>query len=194
MAVQYHVYANDHAGGPVDYTAAVATVAGLTWTSGALAAGSDTLYAVRAYDTVSGLEESNVDAVVEIQLDASRIDVTRRPGSPANLTGRTTAAGGCRVEWTYSPLAGGAAPTQFRVYRTAGTVVNFAASPTTTVPYSAGQSSFHADLTGLTDGATYAIGVRAANAYAADTNTAQVLVIGDTTGPLAVDGLAAALV
>lgn len=193
MATQYHVYSNDHAGGPVDYTTPVATVAGLTWTSGALSAGSDSLYAVRAFDTVSGLEESNVDAVARLILDASRVDITNRPGAPKDLTATPTAGGTCRVSWGYSPIAGGGIPTSFKVWKTLGTSVNFAASPAATVPYSAAQATYHADLSGLSDGTQYAIGVRAVNALADDGNTAQVLVTGDATGPAAVDGLAASL-
>ena len=194
MATQYHVYANDHAGGPIDYGTPVATVAGLIWTSGTLSAGSDSLYAVRAFDTVSTLEESNVDAVARLVLDASRVDITNRPGTPKDLTARPTAGGGCRVTWSYSPIAGGAAPTSFKVWNTVGTSVNYAAAPAATVPYSAGQVLYHADLAGLSDGTQYAIGVRAVNALADDGNTVQVLVTGDATGPAAVDGLAATLV
>lgn len=193
MATQYHVYANDHAGGPIDYATPVATVAGLTWTSGALSAGSDSLYAVRAFDTVSGLEESNVDAVARLILDGSRVDITSRPGTPKDLTAQPTAGGGCRVTWTYSPLASGGTPTSFKVWKTVGTTVNYAGSPAATVPYSAGQVIFHADLSGLSDGTQYAIGVRAVNSLADDGNTVQVLVTGDATGPAAVDGLAATL-
>ncbi len=193
MATQYHVYSNDHAGGPVDYTTPVATVAGLTWTSGALSAGSDSLYAVRAFDTVSGLEESNVDALARLIIDASRVDITARPGTPKDLTATPTAGGTCRVAWSYSPIAGGNPPASFKVWKTLGTSVNYAASPAATVPYSAGQILFHADLSGLADGSQYAIGVRAVNALADDGNTVQVLVTGDATGPAAVDGLAAAL-
>lgn len=189
MSTSYHVYANDGAGGPIDYTSIVATTASLTWLSGSLAAGSDHLYAVRAFDTVSGLEEQNVDAVVRVVLDASQIDITMRPDPPAGLTVLATAAGGCRVFWHRDSLSSGAVPTGFSVYRTAGSVVNWASSPVATVTYQTGKLDYFADLTGLSHGVEYAIGVRAVNTYSHDGNTAQVIVTGDTTGPDAVDGL-----
>ena len=42
-------------------------------------------FGVRAYDTVDGLEEQNVDCVVTIILNASGVDITSQPPAPMGL-------------------------------------------------------------------------------------------------------------
>src|SRR5690349_11807576 len=116
MTIQYRIYSNNNAGGPVDYSAPVATVSGLTWDTPALPLSSDTTYAVRAYDTASGLEDANVDARVRIVIDASGADVSARPNPPSHLTAEPRAGGKVMVTWQYNPGGQGAAPTGFRVY------------------------------------------------------------------------------
>lgn len=181
MATQYHIYRGNNAGGPVDYGTIVATVAGLTWDSPALDLSSQNLFAVRAFDTVSALEESNVDAIVRVSVDGSGVNITARPNAPTGLSARATASGGARVEWQYATGGQGAAPTGFRVY--AGTPAVSYASPAATVTYSTGRATFAADLTGLTGGASYEIGVRSYNAVGEETNTAVVTLVADTAGP-----------
>ncbi len=70
----------------------IATTSGLTYTVGPLAAPSDNTFAVRAFDTISGIEEANTDARVRIILDAAGNDVTARPNSVVGLS--ATADGG----------------------------------------------------------------------------------------------------
>lgn len=192
MATHYHVYASDGLGGPVDYSAAVATVSGLTWASPALAAGSRWTFAVRAFDTVSGLEESNLDARASVALDAARADVTGVPNPPTGLTARATAGGTARVTWAYNPGGQGGAPTGFRVY--AGTPAVGYATPAATVAYSAGSPSFSATLAGLTDGAAYVVAVRSYNATAEEANTSTVTLTADATGPSQVPSLVATVI
>jgi hypothetical protein len=64
--------------------------------------------------------------------------------------------------------------------------------PAATVLYSASiWNSFVCNLTGLADGTTYTIGVRAYNTTAEERNTNTVNVAADATGPAAVDSLTA---
>lgn len=192
MSTRYRVYKNDGAGGPVDYGTVVATVtSGTSCVASALATPSDTTFAVRAYDSVSGLEEDNVDCRVRIVIDAAGVDVTNRPNAPVGLTARATAGGGAVVEWGYATAGQRGAPTGFKVWATAGASVNYAVSPAATVSYAAGRPSHTATLTGLVDGTSYSIGVRATNAKGDETNTNKTTVVGDSTGPDAVEGLTA---
>lgn len=192
MATHYHVYKNDGAGGSVDYGTVVATVtSGTTYTGSALSASSDTTFAVRAFDSVSGYEEENVDCRVRIVLDASQVDVTARPNPPSSLSAHAKAGGTALVTWTYNSRGQGGAPTSFKVWMTAGTSVNYAVSPNATATYSAQTQSYRVTLTGLSDATDYVIGVRATNSHGDETNTTKVSVTGDTTGPDAVDSLTA---
>jgi hypothetical protein len=93
------------------------------------------------------------------------------------------------VDWTYNPAGQGGEPSGFRIWLTAGSSVNYAASEEDTVAYVRGRYLFSVDLTGLTDGAAYAIGVRAYNSTGDETNTLVSLVMGDGTGPDQVDEL-----
>jgi len=196
MAIQYHVYENDGAGGPIDYSTPVATVSGLSWLSGTLAAGSDTSWGVRAYDTVSGLEEANLTATARVRLDAGGNDVTAVPNAPRAITTRAGAAGTAIVEWVYVAAGESAAPTGFRVWLTAGGTVNYAVSPAATVS-AVGNGpirTYSTTLSGLTDGATYSIGVRAYNATGEEPNETKATVVGSTVPPSNVTGLAGSAV
>lgn len=189
MALEYRVYANDGAGGPVDYTTPVATTSSLTYVGSALPLSSDTTFAVRTRDTVSGLEDLNTDARVQIVVNAAGADVTNRPNAPRGLTARLLAAGSIRVEWLYPPAGQLGAPTSFKVWATLGASVNYAASPSTTVTYDPGRQLYSATLTGLTGGSAYSVGVRATNASGDETNTASVAITPDSTAPSAPTGL-----
>ena len=189
MSLQYRVYRNDAAGGPVDLSSPVATVSGLTWTAPALTPPADVTYLVRAYDTVSGLEDDNGDARVRVVLDASGNDLTARPAPPSGLSVRATAGGTARVSWTHA-LARMPAPTGFKVYVGAGSVSY--ASPAGTVAYSPGNpgKTYGFTLTGLTGGTLYRVGVRAYNGAGEEPNTESVPVTALSSGPSAVVSLA----
>ena len=190
MGIAYNVYANDGLGGAVNYAAPIATTAALTYSPGPLPMASDTTFAVRAFDTATGLEESNTEARVRVILDANGQDVTARPNPPNALAVRATSGGGALATWGYNPVGQGGAPAAFLVYLTPGAVPNYAA-PAATVPYFAGTPRFSCALAGLADGVTYAVAVRASNAAATEGNTSAVaLVSGDSTPPSNVDVLA----
>jgi hypothetical protein len=108
-----------------------------------------------------------------------------------SLTATPTAGGGAHVAWQYSPAGQSAAPTGFHVYVNAGSPPACTPdSQAATVPYGAGRA-FYADLSGLTDGTTYYVIVRAYNATAEEPNTNAATVTADATGPLPVRSLVA---
>lgn len=188
MAIQYHIYANDQAGGPVDYSTPVGTTALTTFVSPALAAGSNVSFAVRAFDPASGLEEENVDARVRILLDQNGQDVSGRPGAPAGLTVTPLAGGALRVHWLPCPSAQAARPTGFHVYL--GSPAIDYTTPATTVSAN-GSRDYRADLPAQSDGTTYLVAVRAFNAAGEESNTLTVPARADATGPDPVDALTA---
>jgi hypothetical protein len=192
MSVSYHVYSNDGLGGPVDYTSIVATTALLVHPVGPLDYGSDWTFAVRAYDTVSALEERNADARVRILVSAAGADLAGLPNAPSGLGVRATAGGGATVRWTYNPRGQGAPPTGFRVY--VGTPTPSFGSPAATVPYAAGASTFSASLSGLSDGTDYQAAVRSYNASGEESNTSAASFTAASVGPAPVSGLTASLV
>ena len=61
MATEYHVYTNSGAAIRSITRTPAATVSALTWTSAALAYPGNWSFGVRPFDTVSGLEEQNLD-------------------------------------------------------------------------------------------------------------------------------------
>ena len=71
----YHVYANTGSGDAINYSICLATVTGPSWTSPALSVPCHFKMGVRAFDPAIGLEEQNVDAVVELILDSNGNDV-----------------------------------------------------------------------------------------------------------------------
>ena len=196
MSIQYHVYANNGAGGPVDFSTIVVTVSSLTWTTGTLALGSDTTLAVRAFDTVSGHEEQGITSTVRIHLDGAGNDLGALPLAPVHLAVRQAAAG-VVLTWVYLGVPGSPVPTGFKVWFTAGGTVNYLASPAATVPGSgpgAGPTQVYSTtLTEtMTDGNTYSVGVRAYNTAGTEPNTTAVAgFTAVVTPPAAVDGLTA---
>lgn len=189
----YWVWQGDSSGSPIDYTASpTATTHNLTWTSSALASSTITRFAVRVYDPATNLDDGNVDAQVRVTLSSAGLDVSNTPNAPTSLTALATSSGTAAVKWAYlNPPGSTNAPSTFAVYLTAGTTVNFASTPAATVNYLTGVNLYQATLSGLTDGSTYAIAVRATNASGTDTNTNTVTIVGSTSGPSPVDTLAA---
>lgn len=183
----YHIYANDGAGGFVDYATPIGTTALLTFTPTPIAHGSDITFAVRAFDGFTGLEERNTDRRVRIVTDASGVDISARPNAPYGLYARPAVGGTATVSWWYNPLGQRAAPTGFKVWAQVGTTINYATAPIATVAYAAGTRAYTLTATGLADGATYAVAVRSTNAAGDEPNTVVVTVVGSTAGPAAVD-------
>jgi hypothetical protein len=187
VGLGFHVYANTGVGDPINYVLPVATVFGLTWTSGPLAYPGDWKFGVRAFDSCG--EEQNLDAAVELILDSGANDITRRPLPPAGLRAIAKAGGSIRVEWAYPSVNRAKLPTGFHVYTGTGGVPSYI-TPAATVAYSSGiAGTFSTMFTDLTDGATYTIGVRAFNGFAEEQNSTAVSVAADATGPLPVDSL-----
>lgn len=184
--LQYHVYSNDGAGGPVDYSNPIAATAGLTFNTLPLAPNSDHTFAVRASDPATGLEEENTNCRVRIVTDAASQDISARPAPPLSLTALRMAGGGIQVHWlpSISPLF--ARATGFKVYN--GTPTPDYSSPVATVA-STGARDYRATLAGLADGVTFQIAVRAFNASGEESNTNTVSVTADATPPNAVDSL-----
>jgi hypothetical protein len=194
MTIEYRVYANDGMGGPVVYSGPVATLSALSYDTAPLAMPSDTTYAIRAFDPVTGLEGSNTDAIVRIVIGSDGTDRTAVPNPPIGLSARVTGSGTCRVEFTYVATGHLGVPTEWRAWMFSG-AADFTLPPLVTVPAnwpSIGEIYRHVaiDLTGLADGVSYLIGVRAANSAGDDGSDSTVAIVGRASAPLAVSGLA----
>ena len=189
MSTSYHVYGNAGSG-PIDYTTVLATVSGLTWLSAALSYPAVWKFGVRAWDTVSTLEEHNIDAVVAIQLSAAGTDVSAIPAAPLLLSGHARANGAVILDWHYPVSVGSSKPTGFHIYQGTGGGPSYG-SPVATVAYSTGIQFFTAKVLGLTDGTAYSFGVRAYNATGEEANTMTTTVTADATGPPPVYSLTA---
>jgi hypothetical protein len=190
-AIVYAVYGNDGAGGPINYATPLALVNGTSWTSSALAAPGQYRFGVRARAIDSGLEEQNLDAAVELVLDASGRDVTDVPLPPLGVRALPQAAGAIRVEWTCPCTDPLRQPSGFHVYLGTPAAIDWS-HPVADVAWSGGVTgSFAATVAGLTGGATYGVNVRSYNMNGEEPNTGVVLVTADGTPPAGVDGLSA---
>lgn len=187
VSLFYHVYMNPGQGDPINYATPVATVIGQNWTSAVLSVPGAYKLGVRAVDALSGLEEQNVDAVVQVVLDAGGHDVTCVPLPPLGPRVLALAGGMVRVEWTYCGTDPARQPLGFRVYLGAGTAPSYA-SPVATVAWTdQKQGCCSADLTGLQDGVSYSIVVRAFNAVGEEQNTTILSIRADGVSPSTVD-------
>jgi hypothetical protein len=191
--IQYRIYKGDASGGPIDYSTPVATVSGLTWTGAALAVGTTTRFGVRAYDTVTGLDDNNRDVVAEVVVDPSGADASGYPAPVAQVSARPRGAATINARWTHA-LADRPTPTQFRVWATPGDVVDWTQPPAGVAAvgqgdYVLGFAVLDLDLPGLTPGTAYAVGVRAVAGGLADRGTAQAQATLPATTPQAPRGL-----
>jgi hypothetical protein len=193
MAIVYQVFSNNGAGGPIDYSTVVATVAGTSYTTGTLASSGDYRFGVRAMDTTTGLAEANTQASVRIVLDAAGDNVGQVPNAPFAVTARATPGGGCQVTWSYFAANWAPAPADFLVYLTAGTSPSLT-TPIATVTYQSGMASYSCQLGGLSDATTYTVTVASRRAGASAVSPASVTVVGDSTAPSDVESLAAVAV
>jgi hypothetical protein len=196
VGLLYHVYANDGAGGPIDYDTVVATTNILSYTTDTLTGPAVWSFGVRAFDGDTHLEERNVDAVVTVRLDAAGRNITNIPAPVLALTGHASKAGKAVLSWQYQTTDPAKAPRQFNVYQGlagGGGSVNYA-SPVATVPYRALLRVFQATVSGLTGGTTYQFSVRAANTTGEEQSTTTVIVRAETTGPSAVIGVSGSAV
>ncbi len=185
----YQVFSNTGAADPIDYNVPIATTAALSWTSGPLAYPDTWRFGVRAFDT--GGQEENLDCAVTLILSGSATDVSQQPAPPIGLRAFATAAAGIRVEWAYNTINPLVVPTGFHVYIGTSGSPNYT-SAAATISYGAAiAGTFVANLTGLTSGTTYTIGVRAFNSITEEPNTITVNCTADSAGPSAVVDLTA---
>jgi hypothetical protein len=191
LGLEYVIYANDYAGGPVDLSAPVAVATAPTWTPPAIPAGSDVTFLVRVRDTATGLEDQGRDAVFRLILDAAGADVSARPHPVAGLTARPAAPTALRVEWLGS-LTGPAADLYRAWCRPAPGPPDFTTPADAVLAPAPGQLRCGLTLTGLTPGTTYAVAVRASNGTAEEPSTAFVLAALPAAGPAAVAAASAA--
>jgi hypothetical protein len=185
----YQVFSNTGAADPINYGVPIATTAALTWTSGPLAAPGTWRFGVRAFDT--GGEEENLDCALTLILSAGGTDVSLQPAPPIGLRAFATAAAGIRVEWAYNTINPPVVPTGFHVYIGTSGSPNYTSAAATIAYGTAIASTFVANLTGLTGGTTYTIGVRAYNSVTEEPNTVTVNCTADGAGPSAVVELTA---
>src|SRR6266478_5218794 len=101
MTIMYRVYSNRGTGGPVDYTAPIASTAGLTFTTDPLSSSSDNTFVVRTFDTATNLEDGNTEARVRVVIGADDRDLSALPREPHALSLSPAYGGGCRVTWAY---------------------------------------------------------------------------------------------
>jgi hypothetical protein len=144
---------------------------------------------VRAFDTVSGLEEQNVDCAITVTLNAGGLDITNQPPAPVGLRAFATAGNGITVAWTKPATTGASEPSGFHLYTGTGGAPNYGAIAATVLSGAAVSGSFALNLTGFTSGVPYTIGVRAFNSIAEESNTHSVTVTANGVGPTAVQGL-----
>jgi hypothetical protein len=189
--LEYQIYTNTGVGDPIDYLVPEATTGLLTWTSGPLTVPGIWRFGVRAFDTLTTLEEQNLDCAVTVILDASGVDITNRPKAPIGLRAFATKNASITAEWAYNTINPNPVPTGFHVYIGTGGVPDYT-HPAATVRFNSSVGgTFFADLTGLVSGTAYTIGVRAFNATTEETNTTTVTVTADSVGPAAVRSLTA---
>lgn len=174
MAVVTRIYWNGGSG-PVDYSTPLASVTGTSYVH-AVPASADAVFAARRYDTVSGLEERNVDARWRVRTGPAGEDLTAVPGPAAGLSAYRGPAGTVVVRWGYPHVAKrisggtgltdlmgrGPLPTGFRVYG-AVTPLTLPATPAAVVAFVAGVETYQTLLTGFPAGAVVEVCVKPYN-------------------------------
>ena len=190
MTILYRVYSNGGSGGPINDSSPIATVAGLTFTTGSLRGPGIYRFGVHAFDSSTGIEELNTQASVCIVLDANGNDVGQGPNAPYALLARPTSNGGCRVDWAYSSRGQAATPMTFLVYLNIGATPNLT-TPVASAAYSLGLTSYGCQLSGLADGVTYTVAIVSQTAGGQTATAIVTTVVGDSTPPGDVDALVA---
>ena len=190
MAVVYDVFWNAGAAdAPIDYSTPLASgLTALTFSTRALARSSTYLFGVRARDTITGLSESNVDAVVKVVIDANGNDVSAQPLPAHHLTALPLAAGKLQIEWAYPYRQPNPKPKGFRVYIGTGPAPDYSA-PVATASYLQGQLVFRTTIGPLVGGQAYTIGVRAFTSAVEETNTDTISATPISQGPASVQAV-----
>ena len=201
MAIAYHVYSNDGRGGAIDYSHVVATVPApavgspLEFEGKPLESPSDNLFAVRAFDDESGVEEANTDARVRVVIDADGRDISSRPNAVVGLTARWMIGNACLLSWSYDPAGQGGPPARFNVTSSfAGieAIPGLLDFPTRQVAFVPGLAGYGCRLDGLTTGTAWTFEVQAIGDSDAITGPIASASLNKQSGALAaVDGLVA---
>jgi hypothetical protein len=195
VAIVFRVYGSTPAappGNPIDYTTIIATVttAPWTWTGPTITAGTIARYAVRAYDTLSGIENPDIASEVSAAPLADGSDPLAKPPAPTSTSAAATLGGHAIISWSIAMVARSRWPTGFHIYAGVGTPSY--TSPIATVPTRPYEglsvTKYVATITGLTGGSTYAVAVRGYSAAGEGPSGPIALVVASTAGPLAIDG------
>lgn len=196
MSLEIYIFKGNDSGGPPDYAVPVAVVAGSLGSFGVAGPppGGTRVYAVRTFDTATGLMETNTDARVSCRRDPTGADRSIVPTGPTAISARATAGGGVSVAWSYMPTASRPDPDRFAVYVTAGTTVDYTAAPTAVVNLIPNLIHYIYPGSGYADGTTYAVGVRSFLGAADDGNTMSATFEAAGTGPGPVVSLTGAAV
>lgn len=163
MAIQYHIYSNAGNGGDVDYSTPVATTAALSVTLGPLGPGSDNTFAVRAFDTVTGLEEANTDARVRLVISGDGQDLGLPPNTPHAVWLSAALGGGCRVDWAYSASSNCGTSVGFQVAVAKETTPDIPVA-SVTIPFSNSRPWYSVSFPGPFEAAAYIATVASYNA------------------------------
>jgi hypothetical protein len=164
-------------------------VTGHTWTSGILSFPGQYKLGVRVFDPMTGVEDQNIDTVIDLVLDSRGNDTTGVPQPPVGLRAFPVAGGRVRVEWVCPCGDARRQPTGFHVYLSSGTGPNYS-QPVATVLWSSSRTGgFASDLSNLVDGVGYTVAVRAFNAVGEEPNTISLAISADNTPPTPVDSL-----
>lgn len=178
-----NIYKGDDTGGAIDWSVLIATVTGATFPVTDLPAGATRQYGIRTYDDVTGLVELGMMARCTIARDAAGNDVSEPPGGPSGIRATPLAAGAVRVAWIYLGGGGRPDPDHFAVFVTAGTAVDFTATPTAMVAMIKNSRNYTLDIPGFIDGTSYVVGVRGILGNADDGNAMVATFEAAGTGP-----------
>ena len=170
MATGYRIYSNGGGGGPVDFSAPLASTAGLSYTAGPLGASTDTTFVVRAYDTASGLEQAGSEARTRVVVGPDGTELSGLPNPPHAPAISAAVGGAARVSWAYAPAESWGTPTGFHVYISPGATVDYS-SPAASVSYSARWIGYACVLPGPYPDSNHTAGVRSFNATGVEANT-----------------------
>lgn len=163
MTIRYRIYSNGGTGGAVDLSTPIGTTTGLSFAPGPAGLSTDTTYSVRAFDTVTGLEEANTDSLVRLVIGADGKDVSTLPNPPHAVSISPAPGGACRVNWAYAPAAPYGLPDGFHVYLGSSPPAGIL-QPAASAAYVGGKLGYSVVLPGPYGAASYTATVGAFNA------------------------------
>ena len=167
MAIVYRIYASTPSappGGVIDELTPVATVSALpwSWTGSPIPVGFVVSYAVRAYDTVSGLENPDISSVLTVATRPDGSDPASFPLPPTAVSAVPGPGGTARISWAASGVQRAQWPLDWRVY--IGITNPSYTTPAIIVPAGPypgrATSRFYATISGLSVGLSYVVAVR----------------------------------